>query len=111
MAKWAESNGKQTEFQDAVYQAYFSEGRDIADRPVLLDIVAACDLSKEEAQKILNSNAFSKAVDLDWERSEALGIMVAPTYLINETKLAGPQPYETLEKLMAVNNIPEKRQA
>ena len=111
LAKWAETKGKLKEYQDAIYKAYFSEGLNIADKAILAEITAACGLSKEEAHKIIKTRAFREAVDMDWRRSEELGIMVAPTYILNETKLMGSQSYEKFEELMAISHIPKKQEA
>ena len=108
LAKWAKTKGKLKKYQNAIYKAYFSDGLDIADHSVLLGIAEACDLSKEEAQQVIEARAFSQAVDIDWDKCEELGIMVAPTYIMNGTKLLGSQPYEKLEKLMIAYNIPKK---
>lgn len=108
LAKWAETKSRLKEFQDAIYKAYFSDGLNIADQSVLLKVSEACGLPKDEALEILETRAFSQAVDLDWDQSEELGIMVAPTYLMNEAKLSGSQPYEKLEELIIANNIPKK---
>jgi len=108
LAKWADTKGKLKEYQDAVYKAYFSDGLDIAAHSVLSAIAEACDLSKKEAQDIIATRAFRREVDQDWDKSEELGIMVAPTYIMNGTKLMGFQSYEKLEELMQSNNIPKK---
>ncbi len=108
LAKWAETKGKLKEYQNAIYKAYFSDGLDIADHSVLLGIAEACGLFKEEAQQIIETRAFSQAVDKDWDRSEELGIMIVPTYIMNGSKLFGSQPYEKLEALMIAYNIPKK---
>jgi predicted DsbA family dithiol-disulfide isomerase len=47
-------------------------------------------------------------VDKDWDKSEKLGIMAAPTYIMDETRLMGSQSYEKLEQLMLSCNIPKK---
>lgn len=108
LAKWAETKGRLREYQDAIYEAYFSDGLNIAEQSVLLEIAETCGLPENEAMEIIKTGAFSKAVDIDWDRSEDLGIMVAPTYIMNGTKLIGSQPYEKLEELMIVNNISKK---
>ncbi len=105
LAKWAETKNRLKEFQDAIYKAYFSDGLNISDQSVLLEVSESCGLPKDEALEIIETRAFSQAVDEDWDRSEKLGIMVAPSYLINEVRLSGSQPYEKLEELMTANNI------
>jgi predicted DsbA family dithiol-disulfide isomerase len=106
LAKWAESEGKLAEYQDSVYSAYFSEGLDIAEISVLTEITKSCGFSKKETLDALDETTFSEAVDADWEKSDALGIMVAPTYMMNGTKLMGSQSYTKLEELMITNKIP-----
>ena len=111
LAKWAETKGILQEYQDAIYEAYFSKGQNIADKTILSEIAELCGLSKSEALQIIETGAFSEAVDMDWEKSEELGIMVAPTYIMNGTKLMGSQTYDKLEELMVKNNIPKIFQA
>ena len=108
LAKWAEANGVLEAYHDAVYGAYFSDGLDISDLNILWEVVQQCGLSRAEAVEIIETKAFAQAVDEDWEESEALGIMVAPTYVMNGTQLRGSQPYDKLEELMAINQIPQR---
>lgn len=108
LAKWAEVFGKLKAYRHAVYRAYFAEGADISKPSVLVDIATACGISSLDAQSVIETRAFSRAVDRDWERSEELGIMAAPTYIMGNTHLMGSQPYEKLEALMADHNIAKK---
>jgi predicted DsbA family dithiol-disulfide isomerase len=108
LAKWAETKGRLREYQDAVYRAYFSDGLNIGDKSTLSEIAETCGLSRMEAVEILESGVFSEAVHMDREKSEKLGITVAPTYIMNGIKLVGAQSYETLEELMISNKIPKK---
>jgi predicted DsbA family dithiol-disulfide isomerase len=108
LAKWAETKGRLKEYHDAVYQAYFADGLNIADRSVLLDVAEVSKLSREEARSVIEERSFSYAVDMDWEKSEKLKIRVAPTYLLNQDRLVGSQPYEKLEALLMKNGL-EKR--
>ena len=111
LAKWVETKGRLREYQDAIYKAYFSDGLNIADKSTLSEIAEKCGLSRMEALKIMETGAFSEAVDIDWDESEKSGIMVAPTYIMNGTKLMGSQSYEKLEELMVANKILEKSRA
>ncbi|MBI9088402.1 MAG: DsbA family protein [Desulfobacterium sp.] len=108
LGKWAETKGKSDEYRDAIYEAYFAHGLNIADPSVLLDAVETSQLSREEAQSVIETRLFSQAVDDDWEKSEELKIMVAPTYILNQDKLIGSQPYGKLEELMLSNGVSRK---
>ncbi len=105
LAKWAEESGKIEEYHNTIYKACFSEGRNIADKTILSEIAEDCGLSKTEALKIMENGIFSKAVEMDWEKSKELGIMAVPAYTMNGTKLVGSQPYNKLEELMFANNV------
>jgi predicted DsbA family dithiol-disulfide isomerase len=110
LAKWSETKGRRREFQDAVFKAYFSDGLNIAEKSVLAGIAESCGLLKTEALDVLETRAFSGDVDKDWKKSEEMGIMVAPTYILNGNRLMGSQSYEKFEKLMIENQVPRKKE-
>ena len=89
----------------AAFKAYFVDGKNIAKIPVLLDLAASVGLPRDEAEAVLSTRAFKDPVDEDWAISKARGITAVPTFVINQDKLVGAQPYETLEKFMAVNGV------
>lgn len=103
--KWAEAQGKTEAFHDAIYRAYFAQGLNIAQHSVLLDAAVAAGLDRDEARSVLEGRSFSQAVDDDWKLSEKLDIMVAPTYILNQQRLAGSQTYERLENLLQRNGV------
>jgi predicted DsbA family dithiol-disulfide isomerase len=108
LGKWAETKGKSDEYRDGIYEAYFVSGLNIADPSVLLDVVERSQLSREEAQSVLETRSFRQAVDDDWGKSEELKLVAAPTYILNQDKLVGSQPYEKLEGLMISNDVPKR---
>lgn len=79
-----------------------------ADWSVLLDIAETAGLFREDALSVLEQRCFSHAVDDDWKKSHEREIMVAPTYIVNQTRLAGSQPFERLEKLLQRNGARRK---
>jgi len=109
LGNWAESKNRGDAFHLAAFKAYFVEGKNIAKIPVLLDLAASAGLPREEAETVLSTRAFKAPVDEDWAISKARGITAVPTFVINQDKLVGAQPYETLEKFMAANGV--RRQA
>lgn len=108
LGKWAESKGQGNEFHNAVFRAYFVEGKNIAKIPVLVNIADSVGLPGQEAQKVLETRAFREAVDLDWSRSYAVGIRGVPTFLIDKKTVVGAQPYEVLEQLMKTSRVKKR---
>ena len=105
LGSWAESKNRGDAFHMAAFKAYFVDGKNIAKIPVLLDLAASVGLPREEAEAVLSTRAFKYPVDEDWAISKARGITAVPTFVINQDKLVGAQPYETLEKFMAANGV------
>lgn len=108
LGKWAESKGKGDEFHNAVFRAYFVDGKNIGNIPELVDLAKSVDLHGKEAQKVLETRAFKEAVDLDWSRAYAMGVTAVPTFVINNRAAVGAQPYEVLEELMKVNDVKKR---
>lgn len=100
LGKWAEEKGKGDEFHNAVFRAYFVEGKNIAKKEVLADLASGVGLVKEEALEILETRSFKAAVDEDWRLSREWGIIAVPTFVMNGERLVGAQPYGVLEEFV-----------
>jgi predicted DsbA family dithiol-disulfide isomerase len=100
LAKWAESKGRGDEFNEAVFRAYFVEGKNIGKVNEIVDLVKSIGLSDKEARSVLELRTFKEAVDSDWSRSRALGITGVPTFMVDHRAAVGFQPYEDLEQFL-----------
>jgi predicted DsbA family dithiol-disulfide isomerase len=100
LSKWAESLDKGEQYHDAVFRAYFVEGINIGKPDELVRLAGSLGLPEDQARTVLNTRSFKQAVDSDWKRSHTLGITAVPTFVINNTKLVGAQPYEALEQFL-----------
>jgi predicted DsbA family dithiol-disulfide isomerase len=105
---WAESKNKGDAFHNAVFRAYFADGKNIAKVPVLLDLTESAGLSREEAAAVIATGAFKAGVDADWALSREMGITAVPTVVMRQDKLVGAQPYDMLERLMTANKIKKR---
>ena len=97
---WAETKGCGHEFHLKVFGAYFAEGRNIAQKEVLLDLIKESGLDPGEGEAVIDQWLFSKAVDADWERSRNIGITAVPTFQMGLDRLVGAKPYATLKALV-----------
>ena len=107
LGKWVEEMEKGDEFHDAVFRAYFLEGRNIAKREVLIDLAGSVGLAEEEADDVLKSRRFRAAVDEDWRLSREWGVTAVPTFLLNGERLVGAQPDGVLEEFVRKHHVPE----
>jgi predicted DsbA family dithiol-disulfide isomerase len=97
---WAETEGCGHQFHKEAFAAYFAEGRNIAQKEVLLDLIKKSGLDPRAGEAVIDQRLFSKAVDADWERSRNLGITAVPTFQMGLDRLVGAKPYETLKGLV-----------
>ena len=105
---WSESKNKGDEFHLAAFRAYFVDGKNLSDLSVLVALASSVGLSEDEAADILTTRGFKEAVDSDWARSRGKSITAVPTFLLNDHRLVGAQPYKALEELMAIHGIKKR---
>jgi len=110
LGKWAESKGKGQVYHDAVFRAYFAEGKNIGNISELVALSGSLTLPEEEARKVLRERSFKELVDRDWQRSYRMGVHAVPTFLCGGQFLVGAVPYETLEKLMDDSSVSKRQQ-
>ena len=109
LAKWAESKGKGDAFHEAVFRAFFAEGKNIGNVQELVATAKSVGLQEEEARLVLESREFREAVDADWLRSRELGITAVPTFVVDRRAIVGAQPYEVLEQFLKTCGVKERK--
>ncbi len=102
---WAESKNRAEPFNQAVFKAYFADGKNIGKKPVLIDIAVSAGLPEREAEKVIETREFKDVVDTDWAFSRETGILAVPTFVINKNSLVGAQSYEHLKNFMDANSV------
>lgn len=80
LGEWADHLGRGRAFRDAVYRAYFVDGRNIGRVDELLAVAAAAGLPPEGAETVLRERAYRAAVDAHWRRARGAGIRAVPTH-------------------------------
>ena len=100
LGKWAETLPGAESIHDAIYRAYFAEGRNIGDLTVLLDVAQSVGLAAASARDVLQNRRFQEAVDADWAKSRREGVTGVPTFASGHARVVGAQPYEVLEQLV-----------
>jgi predicted DsbA family dithiol-disulfide isomerase len=87
---------------EALFQAYFVEGKNIGNIDILVDIAEAAGLSRSKARQILVARAFKDTVEADWQRAMRLGVTGVPTFVAQGRGVVGAQSYEILERLVVL---------
>ena len=102
---WAESLNNGSAFHDTVFKAYFAEGKDISNIQCLIELAQSAGLPEEEARTVLKSRSFSGEVDKDWSLAREKRITAIPTFVINQEKLVGAQPYQNLKTFLEKHGV------
>ncbi len=101
LGKWADTQPDGFPLHDAIYKAYFVEGKNVGDVETLVGLAASVGLSADAAREVLTKRTFRDAIDRDWKSSRAAGVTGVPTFAAGGYGVVGAQPYEVLEQLMA----------
>ncbi|EJN00340.1 DsbA family oxidoreductase [Herbaspirillum sp. YR522] len=96
---WAREEGVQAALKAALLKAYFTDGKNIADRDVLIELAAQVGLDGDAASDILASGRYGQEVrdeELSWAQR---GISSVPAVVVNDRYLiAGGQPPHVYEE-------------
>jgi len=103
LAKWGESFPEGEALNLKLFEAYFAEGRNLAEPEVLLDVIEAVGLSLETAEEVIRQRSFRDAVDTDWKRAHELGVTGVPTFVSGNRGLVGAQTYEAMVQLIQLD--------
>lgn len=79
--------------EEVFFKAYFTEGRDLADKNTLLELAKNIGLQEEEIIQTLTEKKFSKEIEADIQEAANLGIRGVPFFVINrQYGISGAQP-------------------
>ncbi|MGF6773766.1 putative DsbA family dithiol-disulfide isomerase [Paraburkholderia sp. GAS199] len=77
---------------EALFAAYFAQGRDIGALDTLAAIAAEQGFDADDVRAYLLSDSGEREVDAARARSSQLGVQAVPTILIDGTAISGAQP-------------------
>lgn len=91
----AQDRGRLWEAADALFSAYFAEGRDVTDAGVLAEAGAAAGLDAAEVREMLAGDAYAAEVDAAQELADRSGITGVPMAVFDgRFGVSGAQPPE-----------------
>lgn len=98
LLQFAKTKNKSLEMSQVLFKAMFTDGLDVNNYDVLVNLSEKVGFDKNEVREILESDAFTDEVRLDEYQGSAIGVRSVPFFLFDE-KLAvsGAQHISTFE--------------
>jgi predicted DsbA family dithiol-disulfide isomerase len=79
----AKKYNKQNEAEEQLFKAYFTDGKNTADKNVLLELGKEIGLDETEIKKVLDSNEYADEVRHDIYEAQQVGVRGVPFFVIN----------------------------
>ena len=99
---WAGVEGKQTDVVDALFQAYFVDGKDIGSIDTLVEIGTSVGLEADVVRKLLEGENDLEDIRQRDAHSRKMGVNSVPTFIIaNQHAVPGAQPPELWKQVIA----------
>jgi predicted DsbA family dithiol-disulfide isomerase len=98
---WADEEGKGQALKHALFDAYFTRGKNVSDREVLIRAAEIAGLPADRAREVLASDAYAADVRKQEQFYINKGIQGVPAVIVNERHLiSGGQPPEVFEQAL-----------
>jgi predicted DsbA family dithiol-disulfide isomerase len=100
-AEYARDEGGFERFHEALFRAYFVEGRDIGDRGVLDGLAAGCGLDPVRMHAALEGGTYDARLAAVRQEAATWLLQGVPTFILNaEHKIVGAQSLDTFRSLL-----------
>ena len=83
LVHYATSAGKGDDIAEALFRAYFVEGRNVGDHDTLAQLAAGAGLPEDEVREVLRSGRFADDVRHDLQTAARSGINSVPCFVID----------------------------
>lgn len=109
LAELARAEGRHADIHPRLFSAYWTEGRDIGDVDVLVDIAQAAGLSAEKAREVLEADAYVDQVRASTAAAERAGVTGVPAWVIDRKVLVpGAQPHDIFDQVLTQLGYPAR---
>ncbi|MEP2782010.1 MAG: DsbA family oxidoreductase [Pseudoruegeria sp.] len=98
---WAGLEALQNDMVDALFKAYFEDGKDIGDRAVLADLAQSVGLDRKVIARALETDADIEMIRDRDAHSRKMGVTGVPTFVVAQQHvLSGAQPADLWVKVI-----------
>jgi predicted DsbA family dithiol-disulfide isomerase len=88
------------DFDVAIFEALWEDGRDIGDEDVLADLAADVGVDPEEIRSALDDETLRERIEAEWSTAQQQGVTGVPTFAYDGYSARGAVPPEQLQRLV-----------
>ncbi|MGQ7791801.1 DsbA family oxidoreductase [Faunimonas sp. B44] len=102
LSRWALTAGVQDAVIEALFRAYFVEGRNVGDQEVLVAIAAEAGMEPEVVARLLAGDADRARIEEEVALARRVGVTGVPTFILADRyAVVGAQAAETIAEALA----------
>jgi predicted DsbA family dithiol-disulfide isomerase len=99
--EFAKEHGRYDAYHEAVFRAFFTDGRDIGDQKVILDLAKGVGLDTLALRAALEDGTYMPRLQETSRKAKMNGISAAPTFVIDDYgPISGAQPFDTFRTIL-----------
>ncbi|ANE53684.1 DSBA oxidoreductase [Flavisolibacter tropicus] len=97
----AATQGLQNKMEERLFAAYFTEGKDIANKDTLVGLAKEVGLDEADVTNMLQSNAYNDKVEEDILEAQQVGVRGVPFFVFdNKYAVSGAQPTNVFSQVL-----------
>ena len=101
LIQFAKTKGLGDIMEEALFSAYFTEGRNTDDRDTLIELASQAGLDSSESTAVLDENSFDDAVERDLHQARQVGVRGVPYFVFdNKYAVSGAQSADTFREVL-----------
>jgi predicted DsbA family dithiol-disulfide isomerase len=101
MIQFAKTKNLGDAIEEALFKAYFMEGKNIDSQDALIEIAENIGLNADETKIVLDEKQFSEQVEFDAYEAQQIGVRGVPFFVFNRKYgISGAQPLEVFTRTL-----------
>jgi len=101
LLQFAKTKGLDNEMEERLFQAYFTEGKNIADIPTLVQLGKDAGLDETEMQKAFTDDQYLLAFQQDIREAQSIGVTGVPFFVFDRKyAVSGAQPPQAFKEAL-----------
>jgi len=101
LIRWAQGQGKGWQAEEALFAAFFNQGRDVGQTDVLADIAAGIGMDGDLVRELLAGSRDADQIRREVMEAQAIGVRGVPTFIFGrKSGVSGAQPPDVLARLL-----------